>query len=124
MANTDKTVTAAELKTFIDAVEFAADSDEWIPSKRQWERIRGMIDRLEVAAPIPTYVNAPVIPMALPGPSDYGQSRMAAGGMGGMMQPAPQGIPAGVPIAGGNPLQAVRAPDIDTSNGQYKSAFA
>lgn len=120
MANTDKTVSAAELKTFIDAVEFAADSDDWIPSKRQWERIRGMIERLDVTPPGPP-AYAPPVMMALPqAPVDYGPSRMS----GGMMPPQHQGIPQGVPIAGGNPLQAVRAPDIDTSNGQYKSAFA
>lgn len=120
MATTEKAVSAAELKTFIEAVEFAADSDEWIPSKRQWERIRKMIDRLDVAPPGPPNYGPPTL-MALPqAPTEFGP-RMAPGGM---MPPQPQGIPPGVPLASGSHLQPVRAPDIDTSNGHYKSAFA
>jgi hypothetical protein len=125
MATSPKKVTVSELKTFIDAVEFAADTDEWIPSKRQWLRIREMIDSLVPDAPPPA---PPPQIMQLPIPQHLQQPQMpmqlAPGGLGngGMMSP-PQ-IPQGVPIAAGNPGQAVRTPDIDTSSGKYQSSFA
>jgi len=52
------TTTVRDLKTFIDAVEFASDVDEWTPSPKQWKRIRTMINDLSeepAVAPRPTY---------------------------------------------------------------------
>jgi hypothetical protein len=52
------TTTVRDLKTFIDAVEFASDVDEWTPSPKQWKRIRSMINELTeepTAAPRPMY---------------------------------------------------------------------
>lgn len=118
MATTPKKVTVPELKTFIEAVEFAADTDEWIPSKRQWLKIREMINALvdtPQAAPAPQVMQLPPIPM--------GPMQMAPGGMSGMA-PGPVHIPQGVPLAAGNPTQAVKTPDIDTSRGNYQSSFA
>lgn len=139
---TEKTYTITELKTFIEAVEFAADTDNWVPSERQWTRIRTMINNLvepAKAAPVaPTrqyiaqqydepvmvmpQVTSPldVIPMgeqapARPaGPSAFNQPQIA--------QQMPQMRGPSGPFAHGG-QQAVRTPDIDTTNGNYRSAF-
>lgn len=122
MATSTKPVTVGELKTFIDAVEFASDTDEWVPSPRQWKRIREMIERLEerapAAAPAPVHQQQQpqmMVPMMVPS----------------TMMPAPQHMPSamaavpppGVPLAAGAPNVAVKTPDIDTSNGTYVSTF-
>lgn len=122
----EKTVTVSELKTFIDAVEFAADVEgDWMPSVRQWTRIRSMIDRLEEVPAAPQM-------MQLPQPQHYQQPQMmqlpqptmAPGGMGGMGMQPPQMMNSGAPLAMHEALK-VRTPDIDTSNGKgYQSAFA
>lgn len=127
----DKPVTIRELKTFIEAVEFAADSeDEWIPSKRQWIRIRSMIERLEetpaTATTPPTQSSfQPPTAFAPPVMIDYGPSRMSPGGFGGQQMPlSPSSPPPGAPFAIGAPQLPVRTPDIDTSIQPYKSSFA
>jgi hypothetical protein len=127
---TEKKTTVRDLKTFIEAVEFASDTDSWVPSARQWAKIRSMIESLEevaapqaahqtVAAPSQQYIpptyqpQIPVMPAMPVGPSGLTAAR-----------PAPSMAP-----TGGMPLSmgqggAVRAPDIDTSNGQYNSLYA
>jgi hypothetical protein len=118
---TEKPVSAKELKTFIEAVEFAADAENWVPSERQWKRIRSMIDRLEENAP-----PAPAAPqpMRMPEPMMHvpqGPVMMAPGGLGGAMPMNQQ--PLQGPFATGS-AQPVRTPDVDTSTGGYKSSFA
>ena len=113
---TQKSVTVSELKTFIEAVEFAADVEEWIPSERQWKRIRSMIDGLvDGGKQVTTEVHP--TPMYQPPslPPTFAPSGLA--GMG----PPPQ---LAAPFTLGQPSQPVRTPDIDTSNGSYSSAFA
>lgn len=123
MAKEQKPVSVTQLKTFIEAVEFAADADDWVPSKRQWDRIRDMIERLEEAAPAapsPAPQAAPVM-MQLPVPA---MSPTFAPGSG-LTMPAPpnvSGLPG--PFGGGGP-SPVRTPDVDTSGGRtYQSSFA
>lgn len=118
MTTKEKTVTARDLKTFIEAVEFATDTDEWVPSARQWKKIREMIDKLEEVAPAPARPPVQMAPpaMALPSPQYAAPARMAPGGMGG-----PQGGP--LPAFGVGQTGALKTPDIDTSNGNYQSAF-
>lgn len=126
--STEKPVTVTELKTFIDAVEFAADTDEWIPSERQWKRIRSMIDRLvdqpAAAAPAPAperYVE--------PAPITYAQGGLTGGppqAFAQMPQTMPRMPPAQLagPFAQGG-AAPVRTPDLDTSHGRpYESSFA
>lgn len=118
---TDKPVTVTELKTFIDAVEFAADTENWIPSDRQWKRIRSMIERLEETIPQVQQRNDPPQLMHLPMPT-----------MPSMMPPALPQMPPSMmstqlpqgPFAHDNPGAPVRTPSIDTSNGSYNSSFA
>lgn len=120
--STQKPVTASELKTFIEAVEFAADADEWIPSKRQWLRIREMIDALKETPDAPMQPPAPAAAL----PVQQYQPMPLNGGMsafGPQHQPMQQ-IPRHIPIAAGAPNTAVRTPDVDSSNGQYSTPFA
>lgn len=131
-----KKVTITELKTFIEAVEFASDSDAWVPSERQWNRIREMINGLEEGAPAPIQHHyAPMhlpqmqhpmadIPMGMDAPGmPAGPSPLASGTA--MQQPSPQMMNPRAPIAQSNGQIPVRTPDIDTSNGQgYTSSFA
>lgn len=125
MVDKTKPVTAVELKTFIDAVEFAADAENWVPSPRQWTRIRDMIDRLEETATTPAAIaQAPQHYMQIPTADaqiSYGPRGMGVP-QGGMMQP--QGLPQGVPFAGSTPQIPVKTPDIDTLTQPYKSTFA
>lgn len=120
----EKSVSAKELKTFIEAVEFAADSDNWIPSERQWKRIRSMIDRLEEHQP-PSLSNPTEAPMtyAQPMPKAPEPVMLAPGGLMQM----PTGPVQRGPLNGPFAIEAshpVRTPDVDTSNGQYTSSFA
>lgn len=132
MAN-DKPVTAQELKTFIEAVEFAADQEDWVPSERQWRRIRTMIDRLEdtpAPAPVVAPPAAPVqyAPARLAPPDPVMHHQMSPGLSA---QPTLSAAPLPVhasqltgPFATGN-AGPVRTPDIDTGHGKpYQSSFA
>lgn len=137
----DKKVTVRDLQTFIDAVEFASDQEEWTPSPKQWKRIRDMINNLEsasVAQPQPQVQYAqpvqphyqPPLQLAQPAPTFSGPSTLSgvtpsgAPFGGGMPTAAPfGGTPAGAAFGGG--AAPVRTPDIDTSNGKpYQSSFA
>lgn len=126
---TEKPVTITELKTFIEAVEFAADVESWIPSERQWKRIRSMIDRLIDVVPqaVQSQPHQPPVQKAPPQPFDSNNTRMAPGGLGSGTTPSmpPPSIPVGVPLATGSAQIPIRAPDIDTSHGKpYSTPFA
>lgn len=136
-------VTIRDLQTFIDAVEFASDQEEWVPSPRQWKRIREMISKLEDA---PAVVERPQLysPMAgvpqmaphalhapMQAPASTQQIPPMPAGPSAFVAPAvpagPQyhfgGIPAQphIPAAFNTP----RTPDIDTTGGKpYTSSFA
>ena len=127
MTTENKKISVKELQTFIEAVEFAADTDDWIPSARQWKRIRQMIDNLEVEPP----VRIQSAPQNLVPPSSApvyrnpdAPVRMAPGGM---PPPAHANMPTQLPTTFGNPNAPgvpAKTPDIDTSAGGYKSSFA
>lgn len=126
MTTEDKKITVRELQTFIEAVEFAADTDDWIPSERQWKRIRSMIDNLVVEAPAPvvrqvqpTAADPHQLPTSRP-PQPDRPVQMAPGGLSGRA-PTPAPSPA---LASNTPGVPVRTPDIDTSQGPYNSGFA
>lgn len=135
-----KTITVRDLKTFIDAVEFASDQDEWIPSAKQWRRIREMIDSLQESQPavqqpqfyppqsaMPAPTAAPVMaapqqPAMPTGPSAFATTGYAA--VTGMPTGAVPAMPNN-PLFGTTGTGQVRTPDIDTSHGKpYQSSFA
>lgn len=124
MATEHKKISVKELQTFIEAVEFAADIEDWIPSARQWKRIREMIDSLESETPRTV---AAVQQLTVP-QQPYRDPNAP-------LQRAPAGMPAPTQVAPQQPLPPVfanpaapnvpaKTPDIDTSTGGYKSGFA
>lgn len=124
----EKKTTVRDLKTFIDAVEFASDQEEWVPSARQWKRIRQMIEDLEEVvekAPAPPAVYPQTQPPA--GPLQFAPSSIGPA----VPQYTPQySMPQGGMPQVNNPLLAshgqvpVRTPDIDTNGKPYTSSFA
>ena len=119
MSNTTKT-TIATLKTFIEAVEFVADTDEWIPNARQWHKIRDMIYSL----------NDDPQPQPQPAPVQYAtawQPPQPGPAVGwDVPQPVRQTTGLSSSIVGGPSvpmLNSTKTPDVDTSNGQYQPAF-
>lgn len=115
----EKKITVRDLQTFIEAVEFASDQDEWTPSPRQWKRIKEMIEVLEEAPPPAPPVVQPRQPQPAYGPPAYSGPPLSSTLGGAVALPQPSGP---VPFAAGP--QPVKTPDIDTSNGTYKSTFA
>lgn len=113
-----KPITVEKLQSFIEAVIFAADlsdSEEWVPTARQWKKIYEMIESLEATnvSPQPTVQQQPVrYATASPTPA-YTPMPMRQ----------PMGLPPDVPMAGVHG-GAVRASDIDTSDGNYTTPFA
>ena len=124
-----KVVTVSELQTFIEAVEFLSETENWTPTLRQWTRIREMIANLHTASPV-----------AATQPVAYAQARPMQ--YGSHPQDAVMALPSAPPGPGwnaapqhsNNPLlgvpdvnninNPVRTPNIDTSNGQsYSSSF-
>lgn len=123
---TEKPISVQELKTFIDAVEFASDKEDWIPSERQWKRIRSMIDRLEATPPQQQVRSEPhyAQQMQMPMPAPSAPPVMAApSAMTQMRMPPQVQQPLTGPFASGGPTP-VRTPDVDTSGGNYQSAYA
>mgnify|MGYP006055157819 CR=1 FL=1 len=144
MSDAEKPITVLELKTFIDAVEFAADTDEWVPSARQWHKIRGMINRLQdtptqqipvqqqwtqhqTAAPnILTSSNSPNDGRAVANnelPID-GPSQLLSNVAQALEKTHATRVNPNVPMATGAPGNPVKTPNVDTSGGSYKSSFA
>lgn len=126
---TTKKIPVRELQTFIEAVEFAADTEDWVPSPRQWKRIRQMIDNLELPSDRPALQVQPARQVQ---PQSYQPDtpvRMVPGGMPSPtystpmqpMQQQPLPAPFANPAAPGS---LVKTPDIDTSSGGYQSSFA
>lgn len=130
--STDKKISIKEFKTFIEACEFVTDSDEWIPSEKQWKRIRQMINNLEESGEYektktPTPQVSPPQQFFQPPSSNplesmnIDPSNIPVPSMPNITIP-PAVIPPGRPFASNQ--GAVRTPDVDTSHGNYKSTFA
>ncbi len=126
MTTENKKISVKELQTFIEAVEFAADTEEWIPSARQWKRIRSMIDNLEIEAPAR---HQAVTQQVAPQPVQRDPNRPVIMAQPGMPPPAYTAPPAhtALPPTFANPNAPgipAKTPDIDTSAGGYNSSFA
>lgn len=128
MTTENKKISVKELQTFIEAVEFAADTEEWIPSARQWKRIRSMIDNLETEVP----ARQPVVnntAITAPAPVHRAPDRPVMMAPPGMPPPTYTAPPAhtALPPTFANPNAPgvpAKTPDIDTSAGGYNSSFA
>lgn len=127
MTTETKKISVKELQTFIEAVEFAADADNWIPSERQWKRIRSMIENLEQSAPVAAPAPAPV-QYAQPQQPVYREPqpvRMAPPGMPPPTFNPGQSAHLAAPFANpAAPQVPAKTPDIDTSTSGYTSSFA
>jgi hypothetical protein len=121
-----KTITIKEFKMWLEGVEEMQDAD-WIPSASQWKRIREKLDSVaETSGPAPSF-NAGTAPITYAGPS----SIVAPAGTPPVTAPAyqpsnimPPPPPSGLFANAEAAAIPVKTPSIDTSNGQYKSAFA
>lgn len=111
-----------QLKTFIEAVEFLADSPDWVPNERQWKKIREMIESIptdvpQQVAPAPQQVYQQAYPQQPMAPVQYGgHSQLDA--VLASQQAVPQRA---APMSSG---AMSKTPDIDTSRGPYQSWFA
>lgn len=128
----EKMVSVHELKTFIDACEFIADTEQmWVPSARQWAKIREMIRNLNdgrsvdmVGLTYPSAQPTMVAPIAPPQVPTFAPPPVPAGPS--VLPPVPDNLPSAPPPHSAS-LFAVggtaRTPHIDTSDGNYQSAF-
>jgi hypothetical protein len=111
-----KITSLVEFRAWLEGVE-EMQGDDWVPTEEQWTRIREKIDSIEITPAATTAIhnttayNPPPAPVYPPGPSAFDG------------RPAPPAINlnADAPIAAGQPR--VKTPNIDTSMGDYKSAF-
>ncbi len=113
-----KKITIRDLQTFIDAVEFASDQEEWVPSAKQWKRIKDMINNLEAEPAIPTAMQlySPPVHSGFAQPIHEPMPAIPAG---------PSSMPSfSSPVVAPPIFANPRTPDIDTSTGKYQSGFA
>lgn len=124
----DDMVTVREFKMWLSGIE-SMNSDNWHPNKLQWKKIREKIEL--IADGIPTTFPAYHMPQQF-APVDQGYMATTSSSEfvntassilptdGGVRSISSQGLFAN-PDA---PSLAVKTPNIDTSTGEYKSAFA
>lgn len=123
MAKNNKKITLAEFRAWLEGVE-ELQPRGWTPDSTQWKRIRDKINSIEessargltsgAVAPQQRF-QAPVqgAPSMLPPPAPPVQ-----GGVPNLPV-APQGK-LGIPVG---PDGKIKTPDIDTSDGKFKSSF-
>lgn len=122
-----KPVTIPELKMFIEAVEFASDTDEWTPSVRQWTKIRSMIDSLQ-ESPVKAQGTQPApstnADQQLHQLQNVGQqAQMLSPGDSQLHQLSQLHNAQPHPQSHQNSSEKWRTPNIDTSNGNYDPPF-
>lgn len=123
-----KNISVKEFKMWLEGVE-EMQEEGWVPNSTQWARIR---DKIRCIAEEPQGFTAPQFgprqapqqvgqPPAPPPMPVMQQPQFAPAGMTGLAAPEPGGRG---PLAGGPTTIPVKTPDIDTSNGGYRSSFA
>lgn len=122
---TDTTISVREFRMWLQGVEEMQDAG-WTPTTQQWAKIREKIDSIrDMAIPetpvniqmSPTFVNPNV---RAPGLATHEQVVIPAGPSNLNYTPEPTFIN---PLLAGSGGQ-IKTPDIDTSNGGYRSGFA
>lgn len=122
---TQKTSTLVEFRAWLEGVE-EMQGDDWVPTTEQWKRIRNKIDSIEdsIIASIPPIT--PVTP--IPPEPRYPTIQQGApeSSFDSMALPQTQLAPP-APMNPNTPMASgtgnVKTPDIDTSSGEYTSAF-
>jgi hypothetical protein len=107
-----KVTTVQKLKSLIEAIDLMSEEDEWVPSAKQWRRIKEMIETLEEPEPANTYgrppVQTPQSSMTAPG------TRPAAGAQPAPRAPGPNPLESGIlnfpEVPSAIPADAPRAP--------------
>jgi len=113
-----KKTTLENFRSWLEGVE-EMQGDDWVPTSEQWKKIRNKIDLIEAVkeeitevpptyARIPTHAPAPV--QSQGSSLDYIAAPVA-----------PVEMSPNAPMAKGQ--HQVKTPDIDTSKGDYKSAY-
>ena len=129
----DKQITISEFLMWLQGVEEMQEDDDWIPSLKQWKRIREKIDCIITTQPVqqpqvvyrdtqfaqPQHI---VQPAAIEPRRDI-PLQMAPSGLD-YVQPTGGFVSSGLFGNPDNPNMTARTPNIDTSNGaQYQPAF-
>lgn len=127
MTMSDSQMSLRDFKQWLAGVE-EMQGAEWVPSMEQWKKIREKIDSItevEVKHTIPQVsYPAPAPPMPYTPAPQYPQSSgldIPQGPIHRPMMPAVQ-LPTTMVMSTDGTGKAV-TPNIDTSNGQYNSAF-
>ncbi len=116
------TITISEFRHWLAGVE-EMQPDGWSPDKRQWDRIREKINQLEAVVPAPVVqqvVQQPV-PVYRDEPIANIQPQYASPGL----HPRAVAPPPNNALFANADMQnvPVRTPNVDTSTGNYESAF-
>lgn len=130
---TERKYTIPEIRTFIEAVEYATEGD-FIPTEKLWKRLREMVFNVDdTPAPVPAPQPRQVVYHSNPVQMDEAAIQTWAAEQQQLPQPqfsqpaVPSGPSAllGVPPAARRSGFTTNTPSIDTSNGQgYTSSFA
>lgn len=130
-----KAQTLTEFKAWLTGVEEMQD-EGWVPNEQQWQLIRERIDQIKVeeakkpntspqtrqvpasAGDVPV-AESPALDAIPHVPSSFDRANVTQVEQGSSLQPRPTPQP----HAPANPKEAVRTPDVDTSDGNYKSGF-
>lgn len=122
-----KNISVKEFKMWLEGVE-EMQEEGWTPNSTQWVRIRDKIRIIEETTggfvqpqfgPRQQPVGQP--PAPAPMPVMQAPHQFAPAGMTSLTPPEPAGRS---PLTGGPTTIPIKTPDIDTSNGGYRSSFA
>lgn len=115
-------ITVKEFQMWLSGVE-EMQPEDWSPDKRQWERIREKINQLDTEPPhVPQHQSVPIMASQ---PREYVESTpyMSYGGSGLASVPTPARPNNPLFANSDNPSSMVRTPNLDTSDGNYRTAF-
>ena len=128
MTDNTKKLTIKEFRMWLEGVE-EMQEEGWTPNTVQWRRIRDKLNEIDdtpsgvlhrAAAPVS---NAQMIEPPRP-PAPSGPVQFAPPGIGGGVFPTPSAELAQRPFMPETTGMAVRTPNIDTTGGNYVSAFS
>lgn len=120
MSDDNKKITLEQFRAWLEGVE-EMQEEGWAPDVRQWTKIRSRIDNIEstpVQQAVPQQVMHAPQPFTPPASSAFDQVKPQS-------TPAPRvDMSSNAPIANDpSGKMPVKTPDIDTTTGEYESAF-
>lgn len=114
-------ISVKEFKMWLQGVE-EMQTEDWIPDARQWVKIREKIDQIADMQTTQTAIPDNQTRVARPLYNNDSPVEIPPQFTIPIPQMPPTGL-SGVPLATSESMK-VTTPNIDTSNGQYKSQFA